>query len=97
VERIGLERVELFVGEDHPLTLLVLVASNEVVPVHLVTLLADAVVVDARAVLLVKEVEFDLLGTSDRGVELDGDRDETEGDRATPDRSGHTAALPSAP
>src|SRR5579883_1783688 len=85
--------VEVVVGEGHPLPVGVLESLHDVAPGDLLAAgLAGPLVADPPLVLRVEEVELRLLVLVDRGVEVDGDRDEPEAHEAFPGRS-HSASL----
>ena len=76
------ERLELLVGEEDELPL------GELVPLRHVRAIDDLAIVGADVLLLetvaavaVDEVEMNSAGGVAGGIDLHGDRDETEGDR----------------
>jgi hypothetical protein len=82
-------RFEVFLRQDDEAALLVLVALHQLVPRDRLALArADAFELDGGLVFGVKHPEA---GTrvADRGVQLNRDVDETEGDRSFPQCSGH--------
>ena len=86
---LGVDGLQLIVGEDHITVLLELVALDDVVPLHFLAIrLGDPLVADRRVVGLPQLLELGCLVVSGR-VEADRDRDQPEVDGALPDCSWH--------
>src|SRR5580765_303056 len=82
-------RAEVFLAEDDEPALLVLVTLDEIVPRHRMTFLdAHAVHPYRRQIFLVQHPEARPM-IADRAVHLDRDADETERERALPERTRH--------
>ncbi len=89
-----LGRLEVLVLEVHELAVGDLVRLDDLVGRHLLALLlADLLVADPRAVLLVDEMELEVV-LVDRAVHPHGSIDEAEGDASGPDRSWHGVRVP---
>src|SRR5262245_59893167 len=83
---VALELLQLVVGDPHILVLRELVAAHERRAIHdLVVHRAEGLLLDARAALGVQHVEGDARRRGG-GVHPDGDRDQSERDRARADR-----------
>lgn len=80
---LGLEYLELLLGEQDVLPLGVLVPLSDAAFVHqLIVHRADVLLAQPRAAALVHHIELDTRRRLARGVELDGDADQAEGDSA---------------
>src|SRR5262249_6449331 len=89
VAALGTERVDLRLLHDHVLALRDLVAALDVVGGDFLTgLVGNLAVADARAGSLLELVEADVFALR-RTDELHGHLDETEADRAGPNRARH--------
>jgi hypothetical protein len=86
--------LKVLVGHDNVLALRIFIALHDVTPRHLDALLAaEALVLDARVVLLVQQC----LAALNRRIEIHRDGDKTEADGTLPDRSRHGASLLAGP
>jgi hypothetical protein len=88
VHRRQVERLEVFIGDFHPLAAGVLVALGDLIPFQpAVPLLAGSLIVDPLTVFGVDQVQVDLLLAlpAHSGVKLDWNRDHTEADGTAPD------------
>jgi hypothetical protein len=86
---LGAHGFEVVVGDHHVVAFLVLVAAHEIGVLHL--LVADAavpLVEDAALIFFVQEVEAQVVAADGR-EQLHRDRDESEVDRAGPNRVCH--------
>jgi hypothetical protein len=93
LRRLGTDPREVLVGDHDVLALLVLVAAHDLVVGNLLVIeRAAADVLDAPLVLLMEKVEAHVV-RADRGLELDGDRDQAEVDRAVPECVGHRCGV----
>ncbi len=96
LEALLLGRGEVVVLEVHELAVGDLVRLDDLVGGHfLALLLADLLVPDRRAVLLVHEMELEVV-LVDRAVHPHGRVDETERDAPGPDRARHDRVVPGA-
>ena len=88
-------RIDLVLAEQDVFVPADLVPLSDLLVGHLLALLgADPLLLDARPVCLVNLMKVDAL-VLDRGMNLDGDRDQPKADGAVPDRAGHRGnALP---
>lgn len=87
---LGWQRIEVLLGEDDSLLAVVERLVDIGVRHDLAVDLADPLIPDPSAVLVVHLVQRDVV-VFGRGVHLDGDVHESERQRALPDRSHHTS------
>src|SRR5438067_4814614 len=95
LDRLGrarIERFQFFARDRDVAALGDLESLDDVLPRHFLPVgAADALLLDARAVLVVEHVEADLFGRG-RREQLHGDADQAEADRTAPDRPRHLQA-----
>src|SRR5579884_108476 len=93
LRRLRIDLLEVVVGQDDVVALLVFVAFDDLFPRHgLVFNRADALVFDAPFVLSVQQVEREIVRPY-RGEQFDGDRHQPEINRPRPYRVSHAAVL----